>query len=219
MQYNKVDGNLQDSIEVEMTYDAFTDILENTEVRSLKRNQFIYHEGDKPNGLYFVEAGVIGLFHISESGKETFLRVFAKNAVFGHRSYLAAENYHASTVALTEVQYKHLSSKECESFFNEKPDALKSIATELARDLGQAEIRLAGLQDKTTNQRIAESLIFLKLKYPEKVWTRKEIAEYSCSSPESVTRFLTFCEDQNIISKMGRDFEILDSDKLLNLPQ
>lgn len=200
-----------------MTYMAFNDILQKTEIRSFKRNQFIYHEGDSPQGLYFVEEGLIGLFHVSESGKETFLRVFAKNSIFGHRSYFASEKYHASTIALTDTKIKNLSPTECESFFKEKPDVLRSITTELAQDLGKAEIRLAGLQDKTTNQRIAESLIFLKLKYPEKIWTRKEIAEYSCSSSESVTRFLTFCEEQNIIQRIGRDFKILEREKLLNL--
>ena len=200
-----------------MTYQAFSHILQKTETRSIKKNQVIYHEGDKPNGLYFIEAGIVGLFHISESGKETFLRVFGQNSIFGHRSYLASENYHGSTIALTDIKIKHLSPKESETFFKEKPEALRAITTELAQDLGKAEVRLAGIQDKTTNQRIAESLIFLKLKYPEKVWSRKEIAEYSCSSSESVTRFLTHCEDTEIIKKIGRDFEILDQEKLLNL--
>ena len=200
-----------------MALDALSDILQKTETRSLKRNQFIYHEGDQPNGLYFVESGIIGLFHISESGKETFLRIFSKNSLFGHRSYFASENYHASTIALTETKFKHILPKECESFFQEQPDALRAITTELAKDLGKAEVRLAGLQDKTTNQRIAESLVFLKLKYPEKTWTRKEIAGYSCSSSESVTRFLTYCEDQNVLRKTGRDFEILDREKILSL--
>lgn len=203
---------------ISMSYELFSTVLSKKTVKNLKRNQIIYHEGDYPEGLFFVEEGLIGLFHISESGKETFLRVFAKNSIFGHRSYFASENYHASTIALIDTKIKKLTSDECESFFKESPDALRKITVKLAQDLGNAEVRLAGLQDKSTNQRIAESLIFLKLKYPEKIWTRKEIAEYSCSSSESVTRFLTYCEDQNVIQRVGRDFLILDRDKLLNSP-
>ena len=87
----------------------------------------------------------------------------------------------------------------------------------IAKDLGSAEIRLAGQQDKSTNQRIAESLIFLKLKYPDVVWTRKEIGEYSCSSHESVARFMTKYENLGLIRKVGRDFEIINKEKLLKL--
>lgn len=200
-----------------MIYEIFEELLPQCSDKIYKRNQIIYHEGDMPESLYFVDNGLIGLFHIAESGKETFLRVFGDRCIFGHRSFFASEKYHATTIALADSRVKVLPLSKCNQFLEAHPEKLKAILKKIAIDLGTAEIRLAGQQDKSTNQRIAESLIFLKFKYPDVVWTRKEIGEYSCSSHESVARFMTKYEELGFIKKLGRDFEILNKEKLLNL--
>src|SRR5690606_39410974 len=69
--------------------------------KEVKRGEIIYSEGDHPQYVWVVEQGMLGLFHIAENGKETFLRVFGKGYLLGHRSLIAGENYHASAVALT----------------------------------------------------------------------------------------------------------------------
>ena len=200
-----------------MIYEVFEELLPTCTTKQFKRNEIIYHEGDMPQDLYFVENGLIGLFHIAESGKETFLRVFGNKCIFGHRSFFASEKYHATSIALADSSIKVLPQEKCNNFLEANPEVLKVIVKKVAMDLGTAEIRLAGQQDKSTNQRIAESLIFLKFKYPDVVWTRKEIGEYSCSSHESVARFMTKYENLGLIKKIGRDFEILNKEKLLNL--
>jgi CRP-like cAMP-binding protein len=43
---------------------------------------------------------------------------------------------------------------------------------------------MSDLSDKSVNVRIAEALIYLKNKYPNQVWTRKEIAEYTGVPPK-----------------------------------
>lgn len=157
-----------------------------------------------------------GLFHISETGKETFFRVFSKDDILGHRSMLAEEPYHGSAVALSPLKIRVISKEQCREICLQNPDFLQIMVKNLASDLGKAELRIAGLLDKSANKRIAESLVYLKLKYPKYIWTRKEVAEYSGSTFESVTRLMTKLEEENIITKSGRDFAINDVAKLLN---
>lgn len=187
--------------------------------QTFKRNQIIYHEGDQAKNLHFIVSGLVGLFHISEDGKETFFRVFGKDDIFGHRSYFANETYHASSVALTPVTIAVISSEECDRICSQKPDLIKNIIKIMAHDLGKAELRMAGLLDKTAHKRISESLVYLKLKHPNYVWTRKEIGEYSGSSFETVARVMTILENKGHIEKQGRDFKILDHEKLLALTE
>lgn len=198
-----------------MLYELLKDQIKISHKRKLKRGEIIYHEGDTPESLYFIDKGMVGLFHISESGKETFLRVFSTNYIFGHRSYFAGTPYHATTMALTDTEITIISKNQCHEICVERPDILKEMTKILAQDLGQAELRLAGLQDKTANQRIIEALVYLKLKHPEHVWTRKEIAEFSGSTLETVTRVMTKLTEVNQIKKIGRDFEIMDHESLL----
>ncbi|PIK16415.1 Crp/Fnr family transcriptional regulator [Halobacteriovorax sp. JY17] len=183
-----------------------------------KRGQIIYNEGDFPQNLYFIESGMIGLFYISESGKETFFRVFGKNDILGHRSFFAEEAYHASTIALSQTSVVRISKEECSRICSENPLLLRDLVKSISKDLGKVELRMAGLLDKSTHKRISESLVFLKLKYPEYVWTRKEIAEYSGSTFETVARVMTILEKNSYIEKDGRDFKILDHEKLISIP-
>ncbi len=185
--------------------------------KRLKRGEILYHEGDNPENIYFIKNGLVGLFYISESGKETFFRVFGSGDILGHRSFFAEEPYHASSVALSDTKLISITKKECTKICSEKPNLMMSLLKQTARDLGKAELRMAGLLDKTAQQRVSESLVFLKLKYPNQVWTRKEIAEYSGTTFETVTRVMTNLESSGLIQKSGRDFIILDPEKLLKV--
>ena len=197
----------------------FYDLLEpyiNTSIRKVfKRSDYLYREGDSPKSLYIINSGLVGLFHTSESGKETFLRVFSTGSIFGHRSYFAKENYHASAIALTKTEITIISSEQCDEICHSQPALLKQMVSLMAKDLGEAELRLSGALDKSANRRIAESLIYLKLKYPQQIWTRKEIADFSGSTFETVTRVMTILSQRDLIIKEGRDFNIPETDKLL----
>ncbi len=200
-----------------MFYQLVKDAIENKKVSKFKRGEIIYHEGESPQKLYFIESGLIGLFHVADSGKETFFRVFTSDDILGHRSYIAKEPYHASAIALMPTQLICIDKDEYERLFEENIELQRQLIQLLAKDLGQAELRLAGLLDKSANKRISESLVYLKLKYPDYVWTRKEIAEYAGSTFETVTRVMTTLESNGFIKKEGRDFSILSISELLNL--
>lgn len=199
-----------------MIYDEFFEPFINAPTKkTFKRGQIIYHEGDQPDNLYFLKEGLIGLFHISESGKETFLRVFSTGMIFGHRSHFAQTPYHATTISLTKTEVAVISKSSCEKVCSENPEFLKRMLQIVSCDLGNAELRLAGLQDKSAMTRIIEAMVFLKLKHPKYTWTRKEIAEFSGSTFETVTRVISRLADEGLIVKEGRDFIIKNPETLL----
>jgi len=198
-----------------MFYNLLKPYINTSSRRTCKRGEIIYHEGDIPESLFIVESGLVGLFHISESGKETFLRVFGKDCIFGHRTYFADTPYHATSIALTKSEIIVIKKDQCLDICVNKPELLKAMTKMIAKDLGEAELRLSGLQDKSAATRIAEAMVYLKLKNPDYVWTRKEIAEFSGSTFETVARVMTKLSDQGLIKKEGRDFVICDPQKLL----
>jgi CRP-like cAMP-binding protein len=183
----------------------------------LKRGDIIYHEGDKAQNLYFIKSGLVGLFHISEDGKETFFRLFGQDYILGHRSFLAEENYHASAIALKAAEIISISGEEYNQICSDHPELNRTLLNIMAKDLGSAELRMASFLEKSAQLRIIETLVYLKLRYPDHVWTRKEVAEYSGSTYETVTRVMTKLENMELIRKEGRDFVIIDQDQLLAL--
>src|SRR5690554_6272095 len=67
---------------------------------SYRKGDIVYHEGEQGERVYLIRDGVVGLFSLSEEGQETLLRVFSKDSIFGHRSFVAQEPYHASAICL-----------------------------------------------------------------------------------------------------------------------
>ncbi len=198
-----------------MFYQLLRSKIKKSKSLSLKRGDFIYREGQSPENIYFIEQGLVGLFHVSESGKETFLRVFGENNIFGHRSFFAEDNYHANAMTLGPTKLVLISVEECQRICQESPELLKEVTKILAQDLGDSELRLAGLQDKSAPKRVMESLVYFKLKYPDHLWTRKEMAEYSGTTLETVARVMAQLEKDGLIKKIGRNFEILDIQRML----
>lgn len=198
-----------------MFYQLLKPYIDDSIKRSFKRGDIIYHEGSSPQNIYLIDDGLVGLFHLAESGKETFLRVFGKDCIFGHRSFFAGTNYHATSIALKKTDVSIISKAQCDDICHGHPELMKEMLNLMAKDLGSAELRLAGIQDKTAKIRIIESMIYLKHKYPDQVWTRKEIAEYAASTMESVARVMTELNESGLLIKEGRDFEIPDTEKLL----
>ena len=178
------------------------------------RGDYIYHEGNRPESVYFVKSGLIGLFNTSESGHETLFRVFGDGNFLGHRSCIAEEPYHASALVLAPSTLISISTKKFIHCLKNKPELLFFTAQVLSRELKAAEMRFAHLLDKDAPARVAESIAFLKFRNPDYSWTRKEIAEYAGTTVETVARTLTQFEKEGLIEKIGRSFEILDGEKL-----
>jgi CRP-like cAMP-binding protein len=189
--------------------------ISGTHYQVFKRGDVIYREGDDSKYVWFIEAGLVGLFHIAESGRETFLRVFGEGYLSGHRSAVVNEIYHASAVALTTSRIGYLPKDDFLRLLKSSPEALLELTQILARDLRQAEERIAGLMDKSAAKRVIETILYLQLRYPTQPWTRKEIAELSETTLETTTRVMTQLEDENFITKEGRRFSINDPQGLL----
>jgi CRP-like cAMP-binding protein len=198
-----------------MNFEMLKPYIDHCGRKTLKRGEYIYNMGDDPRELYLIDTGLVGLFHIAESGKETFLRVFTKGSIFGHRSYFAETPYHATAMALEKTDLCVISTEQCQDICESNPGLLKEMLKMVAQELGAAELRMAGLHDKSANRRIIESLIYLKYKNPDHIWTRKEVAEFSASTFETVARIMTKLSQEGLIEKVGRDYNILNSEKLV----
>lgn len=196
-------------------YELLSTELNRLKKREFKRNEEVYNQGDFPRSLYLIESGIIGLTHTSEKGHETLFRVFSKGYVFGHRSLLAGETYHARALCLTPAVIYEISEQKFKDIYQKKPEILRALAEILAKELGSSELRMADLQDKSAHHRIVESLVFLKLKHPDYTWTRKEIADFAGSTLESVVRVMSAMQESGLLLKEGRKFHILDCELAL----
>jgi CRP-like cAMP-binding protein len=85
----------------------------------------------------------------------------------------------------------------------------------VSKELRAAEGRLCAHSDKNAAERVAEAVLFLREKFPSQNWTRKEIAEWAGTTPETVMRSLADFETRGLIEQVGRKINILDRSALV----
>lgn len=49
-----------------------------TELHHLPKGSFLYQQGESAHEFYYVQAGLVGLFHTLENGKESLVRLYSK---------------------------------------------------------------------------------------------------------------------------------------------
>jgi CRP-like cAMP-binding protein len=196
--------------------DLSSELREFGHQRTFNKGDVIYNKGDKSSGLYYIEKGLVGLINLSPNGNESLLRIFGHKFFFGYRSLLPAEDYHATSVALTDVTITYFPFKSGEEVLEQYPEIVLHLAKVLSRDLRISEERFNDITGKRVASRIIESLIFLKHRHPNYQWTRREIGEFCGAKTETVTRALTKLEKEGLIQKEGREIHIVNPLDLLS---
>jgi CRP-like cAMP-binding protein len=184
--------------------------------RVFSKGDVLYNKGDRPSGLYYIKEGLVGLINLAPNGSESLLRVFGEQFFIGYRSFIVNEEYHATSIALTDVKLVYFPFKSAEEILGECPHLLLHLSQMLARDLRIAEERFNDLTGKRVINRIIESLIFLQKRQPDYQWTRREIGEFCGAKTETVTRVLTKLEKEGFIKKDGRTIDIVNVNELLD---
>lgn len=187
--------------------------------RKFNKNYSLYHQGQSPLNVFRLEEGVVGLFHLSDKGKETLFRIFKKGDILGHRSLIANGSLHAEAITLTPVTVSSMPSHEFMKHLNQNHELCFELMRSFATELGQAEKRLAAVHAQTAYQRIAWALVSLKLRHPHHTWTRQAIADYAISTFESVARLMTTLADEGLLIKNKRDYDIPDPQALIEFAE
>lgn len=181
----------------------------------IKKGEILYHQGDEAKGIFFVTKGIVGLKHVTATGREHLLRFFKCHHFFGHRSLLTHEPYHATAIALEPCDILFLPKQEALTLLEREPHLYKALAQVLANELKRAELQRVLILENQILARTAQSIIYLKELFPSHNWTRQEIADFIASTPTTVIKALAELEHRGLIDQIGRRIEIKDRPGLL----
>lgn len=212
-----------DSIFCDLPPEALNIINSSKIVNHYRRGQVVFYAGNFPTGLYCVATGLIKL---ESSGTGTsnnghILRVIQGGEILGYRALFANQNYEASAIVQDDATICMIPKAAVMELLEKFPKVAMKLLAHVSRELKAAEARLCGQTDKNASGRIAEALLFLKGKLEEQVWTRKEIAEWAGTTPETVMRCLAEFESEGMIEQKGRKIKIKDRAALMacaNIP-
>ncbi len=198
------------------------ELEQNMSLAHYKKNEFVFKEGDKPNGFLMLVNGKVKIFKEGVGGREQIIRMAKPMGIIGFRALFAEENHIASAVTIEEATICTVNP----DFIINK--ALKNnnfsyrIIRKLASELGFSNSRTVTLTQKHIRGRLAESLLLLKDEYgfehdgtTLKVYlSREDIANLSNMTTSNAIRTLSTFANERVIAIDGRKIKILDSHRL-----
>lgn len=188
----------------------------------VRKNDFIFKEGDKPMGFITLDEGKVKIFKEGVGGREQILRMVKPGGFVSYRALIAGEIHIASAMALEDSV---ISIIESDYFFNHllKNSQLSlRLLTKLAKELGFSNSRTVTLTQKHIRGRLAESIILLKYKYGiepdgstiKAYLSREDLANLSNMTTSNAIRTLSSFVSERVIAIDGRKMRILDHQKL-----
>jgi CRP-like cAMP-binding protein len=191
--------------------------IESFKSKSVYRpKQTIFYQDNDPIGLFTVLSGLVKLESHSDAGQAHTLRYLGPGSPLGYRALFSNEKYNASAVVVDTAEICFVPKKPVMDLFKEYPNLALKILEVLSKDLRISEDKWASQIEKDAPARVAEALIFLHANFKHQNWTRKEIAEWAGTTPETVIRTLSQFEKESLIDQsVGRGIKIVNKLKII----
>lgn len=182
-----------------------------------KKGSIIYHEGNRMNGFYCVNSGILKLYKTGVEGKEQIIRFGKRGDIIGYRSILSDELACTTAKVIEDAVLCFIPTDLLMSILKNNADFSLEILQLACRELGESNSFMAEIAQKTVRERLAEVLLILMNNFEldnNKVLqislTREEIANLIGTATESVIRLLSEFKDDKLIELQGRKIRILD---------
>lgn len=178
------------------------------------KDQVIFQEGSLPLGLFSIQSGLVKLEVNSENGSSHTVRMHGPGDMLGYRSLFANEKYHANAIAVEDSVLCYIPKNDILRVCSAYPQVGLNIMEHLSKDLRLAEEKWVDQMDKAAVARIAEAVLFLNDHFEHENWTRREIAQWAGTTPETVMRTLGQFEKDGLLLQKGRGIELTDRQRL-----
>jgi CRP-like cAMP-binding protein len=195
-------------------------------VKTVKKGESIFEEGDKLNGVFCVREGVSKLSKLSSNGKDQIVKLASKGEVMGQRSVISEESSNLSAVAVNDMQLCFIPKEVIVDSLHKNPDFTLEVLRHMANDLREADDVIVNISQKTVKQRIAEAFLYLKNNYGEDkegflllTLSREDIANVVGTATESCIRIISEFKKKGLLKSSGKRLGIIDEKKLRDLAE
>ena len=188
--------------------------------RSYKKGEDIYQNGNASDALYIVRRGRVKIYRISESGKEQILRILNPGDFTGELALFNESVHDAFASALVDTDICMIKRNDLQNLLLKYPNISMKILSELSHRLAQSEtqttraterveLRIALFLVESMDHNSKSDVITLPM-------SKKDLASYLGTTPETISRKLLEFEDAGLIKQLSnKSIKIIDVDGLL----
>jgi CRP/FNR family cyclic AMP-dependent transcriptional regulator len=172
-------------------------ILESYKARLIRvrKDQFLFHEGDQATDFYQVEEGQVKMYILNEEGQEFTHGVFQTGESFGEPALLGDFPYPSNARAVTDGKVWRLSKASFIQLLKENFDLHLKLDFVLCQRLQYKSMILTEVSAHEPEHRLTTIMKYLKLKMAQKgtgktiiPFTRQQLADMTGLRVETVIR-------------------------------
>jgi CRP/FNR family transcriptional regulator len=192
-----------------------------TSVKSLGKDEYLFHEGDIAHGFYIVQRGAVNVHRVNAAGKEQVIHVFRAGDSFAEVALASATGYPADARAIEPTQVLLVQKTGILALLKRQPELalrmLGSMSSHLRVLVGQledltlkdVETRLANWLVKRCPDPRSEKPVDIELKM-----TKRVLAAELGTVSETFSRTLAKFRDQRLLTVKDKHITVLSPAKL-----
>jgi CRP-like cAMP-binding protein len=194
------------------------------EIRSLKKKQILYSQGQRPVALYFVSKGKIKTYQSSDDGKELIMSICKEGDFFGYIALLEETLYKEAAEAIEDSEIMIIPKADFFNLINTNAQVSRKFIKLLSSNLAEKEEHLLNLAYNSLRKRVADGLLHINSKFkkspedkPKLEMSREDIAQVVGTATESLIRVLSDFKTEKLIESHNGKIVVLDEAKLKNM--
>lgn len=179
-----------------------------------KKKEVVFHVGDTPHYVYFLNKGSIKTYKTHDDGKEFITNVFKSGEFLGHVPLFEQKNYSDSALVLEESEIFKIPKEDFLALIYKNSEVAKQFIKLLSNQIEEQEKQLLRMAYDSVRKRTAEALLQLAKGKTSLNVTRDDLANMVGTATETVIRCLGEFKEDEMIEVKGREIVILDLEGL-----
>jgi CRP/FNR family transcriptional regulator len=195
-----------------------------TVLKSLEKDDYLFHEGDQAYGFYVVQRGAVNVHRVNATGKEQIIHVFRTGESFAEATLATDRGYPADARALEPTQVLLVQKEGILALLKRQPELALRMLGSMSSHLRVLVGQLEDLTLKDVETRLANWLV-KRCPDPqsdrpvriELTMTKRVLAAELGTVSETFSRTLAKFRQLKLITVKGRAVTILSPAKLATL--
>jgi CRP/FNR family transcriptional regulator len=195
-----------------------------TIVKTLERDEYLFHEGDRSLGFYVVQRGAVNVHRVNAAGKEQIIHVFRAGESFAEATLATDRGYPADARALESTQVLLVQKEGVLSLVRRQPELALRMLASMSIHLRVLVGQLEDLTLKDVETRLANWLVKrcpnLTSERPFSItltMTKRVLAAELGTVSETFSRTLAKFRDQKLVTVKGKTVTVLSPARLNDL--
>jgi CRP-like cAMP-binding protein len=192
------------------------ELLENKHQFKVLKGQNFIIEGAPVHGIYFVYKGKVKVFKTGLFGKEQINRFVKDGDIIGHRGFGAGQQHQIGAMAIEDMVLCSFSSVELLKALKSVPSLTFDFMSFYSEELNLSETKVRKFAQMTVREKVIDAFLYLNRKFGQKAGylamqlTRKEMADFTGTTDEQVTRVISALKKEKLIVAHAKKIGILD---------